>query len=255
MDFDLNTGIQFMLHGCFEAPDEQWKHVSRRLDSFELFLVLDGTLYVSDDCNNYTVNAGEYIIMPPCENQHGWKPSQCRFYYFHWYADTAKGSFPFRGSFKCLDTIEKYYMLLSEDHTLPNIANHLMAALLLEIKEGSYTPSSKSTALLCKKIISYIQFASPDALKVSAIAHRFRYNEKYLTHCFTRYTGIPLKKHLKKELMKRAMHMLEYTDDSISQISEQLGYSDAHSFSHVFKNAVNLSPTQYRMKNTRIRKQ
>ena len=56
MDFDLNTGIQFMLHGCFEAPDEQWKHVSRRLDSFELFLVLDGTLYVSDNCNNYTVN-------------------------------------------------------------------------------------------------------------------------------------------------------------------------------------------------------
>lgn len=247
MDFDLSSGIQFILHGYFESPNEQWRHVSRRLDSFELFFVLSGTLYVSDGSKNDTVSAGEYLITPPCENQYGWKPSKCRFYYFHWYANTSDGSFPIRGTFKNLDLIEKYYMLLATDNISQNVSNHLMAALLSELKDGSaYSP--KSTDLLCKKIISYIQFASPDELKVSAIAERFRYNEKYLTHCFTMHTGSSLKKHLKQELMKRAIHMLEYTDDSITQISEQLGYSDAHSFSHVFKNAMNLSPTQYRQK-------
>lgn len=251
MDFDLNTGIQFMLHGRFEAPNGQWRHISRELDSFELFFVLSGTFYISDGSNNYTVNAGEYIIIPPCENQHGWKSSECRLYYFHWYAEQTEGNFPFWGTFRNLDTIEKYYMLLSADNISQKVANHLMAALLLEVKEGGGTHSTKDAALLCQKIISYIQFAAPDELHVSAIARRFRYNEKYLTHCFTVHTGSSLKKHLKNEMIKRARHMLEYTDDSITQISEQLGYSDAHSFSHVFKNALHLSPTQYRKKNAR----
>ena len=81
---------------------------------------------------------------------------------------------------------------------------------------------------------------------MSAIAAHFKYNEKYLTHCFTLETGESLKKHLKTEIIKRAKHILEYTDTPISTISEQLGYSDTHSFSHIFKNTVKLSPREYR---------
>ncbi len=49
-------------------------------------------------------------------------------------------------------------------------------------------------------------------------------------------------------MIKRAKHILEYTDTPIAAISEQLGYSDTHSFSHIFKNTVKLSPREYRKK-------
>lgn len=46
--------------------------------------------------------------------------------------------------------------------------------------------------------------------------------------------------------MKRAKHMLLYTTLTIGEISEKVGYSDSHSFSHVFKNTVGVSPREYR---------
>ena len=58
MNFELSTGIEFMMHGTFCAPDADWMHMSRRMTSFELFYVTSGTLYISDDDNNYTVRTG-----------------------------------------------------------------------------------------------------------------------------------------------------------------------------------------------------
>ena len=89
--------------------------------------VTDGTLYISDDNNDYTVKTGEYVITPPCKNQHGWKNCECTFYYFHWFADAAcddignytcedtrLGDFPSFGSYRNIDIIEKYYTLLND---------------------------------------------------------------------------------------------------------------------------------------------
>lgn len=252
MNFDLSTGIEYMLHGTCEALNEDWIHISRSMKSYELFYVTSGTLYISDGCNNYTVNSCEYVITPPCENQHGWKPSACKFYYFHWYADCIEGNFPAFGKYTNTGDLDKYYALLSDNSITQDAANHILSIILLKLKDGGSSASSKSSAGLCRAVLSYIQFAPSDELRVSLIAERFKYNEKYLSHCITAETGISLKKHLKNELIKRATHILEYTDKSISRISEQLGYSDAHSFSHVFKNAVHLSPKEYRQK-TRAR--
>lgn len=247
MNFELSTGIEFMMHGTFSAPDSEWVHMSRRMTSFELFYVTSGTLYISDDDNNYTVRTGEYVITPPCENQHGWKSSSCTFYYFHWYGDSlSAGNYPAFGQYKDIDTIEKYYALLSDENLSKEISNHIMAIILLEIQKGDKNMSYGNNAELCRRILSYIQLAPCEELKVSTIAAHFKYNEKYLTHCFTLETGESLKKHLKAEMIKRAKHILEYTDTPISDISEQLGYSDTHSFSHVFKNTVKLSPREYR---------
>ena len=277
MNFDLNTGIEFMMHGTFTAPDGNWVHMSRYMTSYELFYVTDGTLYISDDNNDYTVKTGEYVITPPCKNQHGWKNCECTFYYFHWFADdtcgdtcnymcddtcnytcdnacnykfddTGIGDFPAFGSYRNNDIIEKYYSLLNDTGLTKELSNHIMAIILLEIKKGDKNISAGNTAELCRRILSYIQFAPCEELRVSAIAAHFKYNEKYLTHCFTLETGESLKKHLKAEMIKRAKHILEYTDTPISTISEQLGYSDTHSFSHIFKNTVKLSPREYRQK-------
>ncbi len=246
MNFDLSTGIEFMLHGIFEAPDGEWVHMSREMDSYEVFCVTDGVLYISDGKEDYIVNAGEYLITAPCENQHGTLPSECRFYYFHFHAADIDGAFPYTGNFEQSD-IEKYYHFLSAPGITKDIQGHIMAAVLLELgnKERNLKNSDAGEEL-CANILAYIRLAQPELLKVSAIAGKFQYNEKYISACFKRKTGMSLKKHLKAEIISRAKHLLKYTNDSISEIGEELGYGDPQSFSHIFKNTVGLAPSEYR---------
>lgn len=257
MKFDLSTAIEFLVHGTFESSDNKWIHMSRSMECYELFYVTAGILYISDGRNQYIVNTGEFVITPPCKNQYGWKPSACKFYYFHFdvkqacVIDNIDSFFPAYGKYKNINNIEKYYTLLSLEHCSLEILNHLMAILLLELKNGKKPERTKETAQLCKSVLTYIQLAPAEQLKVSLVAEKFQYNEKYISNCIAKETGIPLKKHLKAELIKRAKHMLEYTNYSVSQISEMLGYSDAHSFSHVFKNTEQLSPKAYRIMKTK----
>ncbi len=258
MKFDLSTAIEFLLHGTFEAPDSKWVHMSRSMECYELFYVTSGILYISDGQKQYVVNTGEFVITPPCKNQYGWKPSACKFYYFHFdvkktcFKDAIDSFFPVCGKYRNINTIEKYYTLLSFEHCSLEILNHFMAIILLELKNGEDSEKVRETAQLCKSVLTYIQLAPAEQLKVSLVAEKFQYNEKYISSCITKETGTPLKKHLKAELIKRAKHMLEYTDYSVSQISEMLGYSDAHSFSHVFKNTEQISPKAYRIMKTKL---
>jgi two-component system response regulator YesN len=46
--------------------------------------------------------------------------------------------------------------------------------------------------------------------------------------------------------MKKAVELLNATDLSILEISEQLGYETQHYFSKVFKKTMGVSPNQYR---------
>ena len=76
---------EFIYHWCgkFVAPDEQWVHLTRHLTDYELFVVTDGTLHIASTTGEYTVSAGEYLLMPPNEFEHGTKPSHCIFYWMH----------------------------------------------------------------------------------------------------------------------------------------------------------------------------
>mgnify|MGYP005973418639 CR=1 FL=1 len=246
MRLDLNTSVKFIWRGYFKAPDKNWVHMSRKCDSYEIFYVTSGKLYISDDENDYTVNSGEYLITPPCRNQHGWKASSCEFYYFHFYADNYGDDFPMKGIYTDINTIEKYYSMLSHDRSMQGIHNHILAALLIELKNGYRFTKEDSISEVCRSIQTYVKFAPSDKLHISLLAKKFQYSEKYLSQCFKKETGIVLKRYLKNEIMSRAKHMLLYTDFTVGEISEQLGYSDAHSFSHIFKNSEKMSPREYR---------
>lgn len=242
----MDSQIEFIWKGYFKAPNKNWVHISREVDSYEIFCVTKGELYISDDENDYTVHAGEYVITPPCRNQHGWRASLCEFYYFHFHADGAGEDFPPQGACRDMDVIEKYYSLLSHNREQQSVHNHILAAILLELKNGGSGDTQDNISAVCRSIQTYVKFAQPGQLQIPLLAEKFQYNAKYLSQSFKKETGISLKKYLKEESMHRAKHMLANTGLSVMEISEQMGYSDMHSFSHVFRNAEGVSPRQYR---------
>lgn len=246
MILNLESGISYLCSGIFKAPSDKWIHMSRSQDSYEVFYVTEGTLYISSDDEKYVVAENEFLIMPPCRNQHGYKASYCKFYYFHFYKKDGGCEVPVKGTYNKEAVIEQYLSMFSYEKERKNICDHLMAIVILELMQSSHQKSIPGN--ICDNVLSYIKYAPSEQLSVSGIAGVFNYHEKYLSQKLKKETGIGLKKYIKDEIIKRACHELIYTNKKLEELSSQFGYQDAHSFSHIFKNSMGISPQKYRIK-------
>lgn len=242
MNFNLNSGFKFEWCGVFSSPDEDWVHMTRRCDSYEIFCVTDGTLYIADDSREYTVHSGEYLITPPCANQRGWRPSKCSFYWFHFYAEDGGAEFHSQGRCPRVEILERYMSLFLLSHPSGN----LVAALLHELLFGESAEKASGREALLRQIRQYVKFSAADALSVAQLAAHMGYNEKYLSQIFSRETGETLQKYILCEIIGRAKYLLSSTQMTVNRIGLLLGYSDSHNFSHMFKKNVGVSPREYR---------
>ncbi|MBC8644381.1 helix-turn-helix transcriptional regulator [Flavobacterium lindanitolerans] len=54
---------------------------------------------------------------------------------------------------------------------------------------------------------------------------------------------------IQKEILREAQRMLYYTDHSVKEISDLLGYEDEKYFMRLFRKKTGFSPTEYRKHN------
>lgn len=80
-----------------------------------------------------------------------------------------------------------------------------------------------------------------DTLAESANLSKFHFSKKY--KALTGYSPIQHFIHMK---MERACYLLDISEQSVSAISDELGYEDAQYFSRLFKKVVGISPRDYR---------
>lgn len=72
----------------------------------------------------------------------------------------------------------------------------------------------------------------------------------YLARILRNIAGRSVKDFIGDMLLKDATSMLKYTDQSISEISSQLGFTDITSFSKFFKQKMGKPPQEFRKQNT-----
>lgn len=268
LDFDSKNGFEYRWCGKFTPPNDEWIHLTRNLADYELMVVTEGTLYIADHEQEYVVNKGEYLLMPPTPHQHGTRPGSCEFYWMHFdyhggaqdhtvWAETedVQPKHLILPQKKNLASLERIIILMKQlqdsdrrykDSTLNNA---LCSAILAELSAQSRHSIAKETQLkeqLFSDILDYISWHAGSNLRVSEIAAYFGYNEKYLTTFFKKYSGITLKQHILQTKMELAKSTLSETTGPISQIAFSLGFSDAHNFSNAFHKVTGLSPSEYR---------
>lgn len=103
-----------------------------------------------------------------------------------------------------------------------------------------------STELYLEKSIEFIKNNYSYNIKISDIANYIGINRSYLTHIFKRNINIPPQKFLINYKIDKACALLENTDLSIKVIAKSVGYSDALTFSKIFKKINGNSPINYR---------
>ena len=96
------------------------------------------------------------------------------------------------------------------------------------------------------EIISEIQSAPSKELDIEECACRCNLSASRFMTVFKNYTGRSPHRFLTETRMYRAREMLLYSDYTIAEISESLGYAEQNYFSRIFKKYYSVSPTEYR---------
>lgn len=274
-DFKVDKPFSFNWTGKFEAPDENWIHMTRELLDFELIIMTEGTLYIAADDRKYTVNSGEYVLLcPPC-HQYGLHPSKCSFYWIHFTYNE------YRNNPVCHDDTEIHgplpaeetRILLPETARVPRLDRMIVLLKQLQDSDRKYRNINQNaftlTGILCElysqlylsggritmkgekvqlytDITDYISWRIRENIRVSEIAAYFGYNEKYITTFFKKASGSSLKSYILNQKMELAKAMLTDTNTPIAQIGYDIGFSDNHNFSSAFKKVTSQSPSEYR---------
>lgn len=266
--FNSATPFSYNWTGKFKAPNSEWMHLTRQLFDFELIVVTDGTLYIADSDQRYVVEKGHYLLMKPTENQHGYKSSDCSFYWMHFGTlspfetidsdkstsepDSISISIPEQGQLDSFDRIVVLMKQLQDSdrrYGMRCLNNYMVSVILSEISAQCYTLNKyerNDNNQLFSDIVDYINWHICENLKVNDIAEYFGYNEKYLTTLFRKWSNTSIKQFIMQAKMDHAKAELTDTNHSISQIGYNIGYSDPHNFTNAFKKVTGLTPSDYR---------
>ncbi len=110
---------------------------------------------------------------------------------------------------------------------------------------GAETESSINT------ITEYIDRHAGEPLKVNALAAMCHMSYSHFAKCFKELYGRSCKDYLELIKIEKGEELLLFTDSSLSQISQELGFSDCSHFIRTFRKWKNSTPAQFRLQQRR----
>lgn len=131
--------------------------------------------------------------------------------------------------------------------TLGRIENDLLTSQMEftnELASSGYTPES-----IVELTKEYILKNYQEQISLTSMASSFGYSLSYLTKIFIKHTGLSPVKYIRDCRINAAKQLLRNPQIPINIICKKVGYLDPFHFSKTFKQAVGISPSEYRMQN------
>lgn len=100
-----------------------------------------------------------------------------------------------------------------------------------------------SPILLAKQ---YVQNHYAEPLSLEEMGAALGFNASYFSHLFKSKTGKNFRDYVADVRVDIAIHLLQNTDLSVAEISEQVGYQDKKYFTKVFRKSTGLTPAEYK---------
>jgi len=97
-----------------------------------------------------------------------------------------------------------------------------------------------------ERLIKHINTNFNQQISLEGVAKMLNLTPPYLSRLFLKTTGFNFKEYLLTIRIKNAKHMLKNTNKSVRQIAYDCGFNDSNYFSKVFKEAMGISPLQYK---------
>jgi len=130
-----------------------------------------------------------------------------------------------------------------------NIVFLLLNIIARAIQENTAANlSTKGNKNIIHGITSYIQqnIYQKDQLKIESLARQFNKTSDHLNKCFKQQTGLTLKTYISQYKLRLVESRLRYSDLNISEIANELGFTDESHLNKMFKNAYGKTAKEYR---------
>ncbi len=133
--------------------------------------------------------------------------------------------------------------LLLSIKTLSNDGNHFMQPII-QVKSGEEE--------IVNTCVDYIQNNLSQNIKVNDLCEICNVSQSYLYRCFKKLLNLSPSQFIIQYKIRKSEELLKVTDNSITSIAEDTGFSSIYLFSNAFKNITGLSPSQYRAKKNSV---
>lgn len=105
---------------------------------------------------------------------------------------------------------------------------------------------NKNLSPITTKVIGYIDNHHSQNINLSTLAEKFNVSPGYLGFLFKKETGESFTNYVNALRIQSAKKLLAETNLKITEISEQVGYTNANYFFTTFKKTENISPAEFR---------
>jgi YesN/AraC family two-component response regulator len=239
-------------------------------NNVEILLCLSGNVYVNIEKNNYLVQSNQILIIQEGISYSIYHRDQCDdevikiiFNDFH-ISGYEKNQFLqtsyailelnedkgfFQNNFLYLDKTYKENMNFAQSELLESIIISILLLLIDKLKENINMMSS-----ITREAREYIETHYKSDITLTMLAEKINFSVYYLSHIFKKEMGCAPMQYLMTIRMEKAKELLQATNQTILDIAQQVGYSNANYFNMLFKRLVGITPGQYRRKSKKLLK-
>lgn len=235
----------------------------------EILYCSEGTFYVENEENCYKVEAGDIILIGSCEPHKlssnevvkgyiislgfaffGDKFNEIRGIHFE--PPVLKNNEPIKSEIENISQLYNGEKSLASDMELRGRMYHLISLLLNGLfATGSVTKSQQQRLFAVSKIQAALDFVAMhygENITLEQAADVSGYEKSSFCRSFKNATNDTFHNYLNAYRVKKAKILLTETDDSISDISFRVGFTQHKNFCRLFKEINGLSPSEYRKK-------
>lgn len=252
-------------------PGDQ--HPNRKgLGFFDLLLVERGTLHIGEDGREWSLGAGETLLLMPEGEHYATKPCEAdtSFYWIHFEHAGERGTAAEEGTVHRQPFANPHAIRLPKHAELRNPAaafelldellrqagekrsaafwreQALLLDLLQQLEEGEAERKTAPSFRLAERTEAYLKRHYRSELTNESIAEALHFHPNYVVRCMKEHYGFTPMEYLHEYRLEQAKRLLVATDWPIGRIAEEVGFRYAPYFSSCFKAGVGLTPMRFR---------
>lgn len=140
-------------------------------------------------------------------------------------------------------SIAREILQLKESFEHAKIARVSVAKHQLSLRYFDEIPTNISV----QKSVDYIRSHYAENISMNEVAMHINFSPTYFSRLFKKETGHSFVSYLTLVRILHSIRLLRQTNQSIEQISMDIGFNTPNYFSAIFKKEIGLSPSQYRL--------
>ena len=146
------------------------------------------------------------------------------------------------------DISEAMLQRLENAKTIKELHDIMELTAVIFAHEVQKNKFKKSSYVLeqCKNYISRNIFSR---IYLKEMAEYVGMNPSYLSRFFSEKEGVVLQQYIQREKVRTACNLLKYSERSVADIAQYMGFQSQSSFSRVFKRWQAMTPLEYRNQN------